>query len=134
MGSLGGSIQHADYDKRHKEREARAWATEAEAALAAIFSERHPNRRSWDKIITSDEHIGEIMEELIGVFEGAANQVCSGRIGSLIDAIRVESETELLDQADQLLVDGFNAAAMVIGGGYGDRWRCFGDASPGLLS
>lgn len=77
--------------------EAREWATEAEAALAAVFSEGHPNRRSCDNVIRSQGHFGELANQLIGVFKGAANQIRAGRIGSLIDAIRVESESDLLD-------------------------------------
>jgi hypothetical protein len=120
MGSMeyiGGPIQYSYYYNRHNEPEAREWATEAEAALAAVFPENHPNRRSWDKVINSDEHIGELMDKLIGIFKGAVNQVRNGRIGSLIDAIRVESESDLLDQAEQLLAGGYFAAAAVIAGG-----------------
>jgi hypothetical protein len=120
MGSMeyiGGPIRYSHYYDRYNESEAREWATEAEAALAAIFPEGHPNRRSWDKIIGSDEHIGEIMDKLIGIFKGATNQIRTGRIGSLIDAIRVESESDLLDQAEQLLAGGYFAAAVVIAGG-----------------
>lgn len=57
------------------------------------------------------------MSHLIGIFRGAVNQVRSGHLGSLIDAIRVETESDLLEQAETLLADGYLAAAAVIAGG-----------------
>ena len=54
---------------------------------------------------------------LIGVFKGAMNQIRDGRLGTLIETIRAESASELLEQAETLLANGYLAASAVIAGG-----------------
>ncbi len=117
VASRDGKIVHAAYSLLHDTMAATEWATEAGAALAAVLPESHPNRLTWDKVLASDRYIRNVMEQLIGVFKGVANQVRTGRLGSLVDAVRIESEGDLLEQADQLLAGNYLAAATVIAGG-----------------
>jgi hypothetical protein len=67
---------------RYDEVEARAWMTDAGAALSAAFPhEGHPTRQEWNHIRQqSGSKINEHFDALVGVFKGAANQVKSGRI------------------------------------------------------
>jgi hypothetical protein len=55
--------------------------------------------------------------KLLGIFEGAAAVVRDGRLGTIIDSVRLESESELLDQASLLVDNDYPAAATVIAGG-----------------
>ena|ERR1700677_1257595 len=92
------------------ERAARAWVTQAEAALEAVFPPEHACRRSWKHATLADEqmflHDRIQISGLLGVFEAAKDMLASGRIGNLIDTVRAESCDELLDQADVLLAKG----------------------------
>jgi hypothetical protein len=104
---------------RFKEGAARAWATEAEAALASVFPDGHSVRQAWNRAIENPNarSITNVFDSLFGVFEGAANLIRNDRLGSLIDTIRNESESDLLDQAVVLLMGDHRAAATVIAGG-----------------
>jgi hypothetical protein len=102
-----------------KEEPARAWATEAESALAAVFPDGHATRDAWTRVIKLPEaqNIAVVVMKLRAVLEGAAALIRDNRLGSLIDAIRIESESELLDQACVLVEANHRAAATVIAGG-----------------
>ena len=108
--------QLGDY---YDERPARAWATEAEAALDAVFPAGHSTRQAWARVIRHHKvwHIADVFDKLLGIFEGATNLIRNNRLASLVDAIRIESESELLDQAHALADAGHRAAATVIAGG-----------------
>jgi hypothetical protein len=54
---------------------------------------------------------------LLGVVQAATQLLRDNRIGSILDAVRVETEDELLDQALALLNARHIAAAAVIAGG-----------------
>ena len=54
---------------------------------------------------------------MLGVFQAATKQLREGRLSSLIDGIRAETEDELLDQALVLINANHLAAATVIAGG-----------------
>src|SRR5579864_3023107 len=104
---------------RYIEKSARQWITEAGSALAAVFPEKHPCRPDWDQIwnLLGIRGTNYGFDELVGIFKGAANLVRGGRIGTLIEAIRVESESDLLEQAEALLEKDYLAASTVIAGG-----------------
>ena len=115
--SITFPIDH--FGRTGDEGSARAWATEAESALAAVFDESHPTRQSWSRVLKlpSAQDICVVFGKLRGVFEGAASLVLGDRLGSLIDSVRLESESELLDQATVLVDNNYVAAATVIAGG-----------------
>jgi hypothetical protein len=102
---------------------AHAWATEAEAALAAVFPPADANRQSWERLLQGlrpGAPHGGTLEGMLGVLQGAARQIRDGRIGNLINTVRVETEDELLDQAQTLLnakPTPLLVAATVIAGG-----------------
>lgn len=97
-----------------------AWAAAAETALATVFAPGHPFRQNWarltPKLRPSEAHGGSL-HQLAGVFLAATDLLRAGRLGSLRDAVRAETEDELLDQALQLVVGGYIAASAVIAGG-----------------
>ena len=111
IGADGRTTYKSDY--------VRAWATEAESALADVFPEAHPVRANWAGILASvaPANISDVYMQLVGVFHAAHRQIAAGRIESLIDRIRVDSEIELLDHAIELADADARAAAMVIAGG-----------------
>jgi hypothetical protein len=98
---------------------AREWSIEAETALASVFPESHPTRKAWARVLeqTASHDIGNVTEKLIGIFAAASTLVTENRLGSLIDAIHMESESDLLDQANVLVEANHCIAAAVIAGG-----------------
>lgn len=100
--------------------EAEAWTAESASAVASVFPAYHPIRQSWDRLtpdmIPGKNHGGSL-EQMFGVFQAAARLLRDNRISGLIDAIRVETEDQLLDQAMSLLGSHYIAAAAVVAGG-----------------
>jgi hypothetical protein len=96
-----------------------AWATEAESAIRAVFPDGHAVRLAWAAELrdNSSKHITTRVVRLLGVFAGAASLVANDRIVSLINTIRIETESELLDQALVLAESDHRAAAAVVAGG-----------------
>jgi hypothetical protein len=86
--------KHGDGIGYPKEEPARAWATEAESALAATFADAHPTRQAWARELKhpAAEHIAVVVANLRSVFKGAAALVRDNRLGSFVDAIRIDSE------------------------------------------
>jgi hypothetical protein len=99
--------------------ECREWITEAGAALEAIFPAGHSIHKQWEAVLKRQGvvEVFVLMPELLGVLGGALNLVSDGRLTSLIDTIRIETEDELLDQAQNLLDAKQLAAATVLAGG-----------------
>lgn len=99
---------------------AQAWAAEAGSALAMVFPPSHPCRQTWDRLAPAmrptSTHGGSL-EEMLGVISAAAQQLRDNRLSSILDAVRVETEDELLDQALALVNAKHLAAAAVIAGG-----------------
>ncbi len=109
-----GTKDNYNYDKFDAQR----WATEASSALAAIFSTAHPVRQNWERLSLKMDPAhsrGLTLEQMGGVFATATSMVKNNRIGSIIDAIRAETEGEILEQAIALLTSGH--VATVIAGG-----------------
>ena len=98
-----------------------AWLVLAENALFSVFGRLHPVAQTWRsaKEASPKTDDGAAVEggPLLGAFEAVCNIVRSGRIRSLLDAARVEAESDLLTQAHELLDGGYLAAAAVIAGG-----------------
>jgi hypothetical protein len=104
----------------YDQEDSRAWAAEAEAAIASVFPPAHPFRQAWTRLeprMNPSYPHGVTLEQLLGVFHAATKQLRDGRIGTLIDGIRAETEIELLDQAILLLNADHLAASAVIAGG-----------------
>ena len=101
------------------EQGARVWAVEAETALSALFPIGHPIRQSWARVLSNPNTNDpcEAINKLLSVLKGASKLIKDDRLGSIIEAIRVESESELLDQALVLAENNHRAAATVIAGG-----------------
>ena len=99
---------------------AEAWAVEAGAALEGVFPATSTSRIAWDRLSPKLDPLsafGGTLENMYGVFSGATQLLKDGRIGSLLDAVRIDTESELLDQAMTLSNAKYVAAAAVIAGG-----------------
>ena len=62
--------------------DSRAWAAEAEAALAAVFPASHPFRQAWSRLdpqTRPNQAHGVTLEQLLGVFRAATKQLQEGR-------------------------------------------------------
>ena len=95
------------------------WVTEAETALHSIFPPVHPVRSQWKASLSrlKNQSLQGIWDSLVGNIQGVQNLVEQGHLDSLVDAIRIETEDELLDQALTLLnVKQFVAATVIAGG------------------
>jgi hypothetical protein len=101
------------------EKECQAWVVQAGAALADVFPERHAARVTWERLIQSNagKYINPCLDQLRGIFNGAAELVRQGYVGTLIESIQAETLVELLDQADDHLAQGSLIAAVGIAGG-----------------
>lgn len=100
--------------------DAQAWASEAGSAISAVFPLSHYCRQTWERLAVKmrpEMTHGVSLEEMLGVIKAATQQLRDNRIGSILDAVRVETEDELLDQALGLLTAKYLAAATVIAGG-----------------
>jgi hypothetical protein len=95
--------------------------SEAEAAIDGIFPPTHAIRTRWAKAEASLKPFNDgayvVGDPVIGVFQAAANILRDNRLGSLLDVVRVETENDLLNQAETLLKANHKAAAAVIAGG-----------------
>lgn len=107
--------------KAHEMRAFQAWMSEAEAAIDGVFPPSHAIRTRWAKAEKQLKPFNDaayvVGDVVIGVFEAAVNIVQSDTLGSLFDVIRVETENDLLDQAQVLIKANHKAAAAVIAGG-----------------
>lgn len=93
------------------------WLVEAKSAVEAVFPPGHACRRDWERMETKTPINLRFPTELVAVFEAAYTLLTGGRLGSLIDAVRAETEDELLMQAEALVEANHLAAATVIAGG-----------------
>ena len=112
-------VNRGDAQNWYDEERANEWVTEAGAAIASVFPISHPSRQAWE-MLSQKLPAGAcgLCTALIGVFKGATNQVRDGRLGTLIETIRAESASELLEQAETLLANGYLAASAVIAGAH----------------
>ena len=119
--SHGPGVAMGDYFDRA---EAIQWLTEAQSALDAAFPPGHACRRQWEAALASDgksrmarANSVSNVDAATGVFQSAHAQLKAGLMSTLADGVRVETEAELLDQADHLLASNYVAAAAVLAGG-----------------
>jgi hypothetical protein len=96
-----------------------SWLAQACTAIESVFPPDHPVRRNWVQIATGTRVDSSVFHfhKVIGTFRGAFAILEGGKIGSLIDSIRVETENEVLVQAEELLSKNYYAAAAVLAGG-----------------
>jgi hypothetical protein len=116
-----GVFGMADETKAHEMRAFQAWMTEAETAIEAVMPPGHAIRTKWAKAEKSLSPFNDgayvVGDAVLGVFDAAVNVIRSDRLSSLLDFMRVETENDLLDQAQSLLNANHRAAAAVIAGG-----------------
>jgi hypothetical protein len=110
---------------------ATAWLGEARTALHALFPANHPLCRQWDAIFERaktykidgwggplPEPFADVhFEQALGVLQAALTVVKAGRMRTLLDGVRAETVSEVLDLADVLLGGKHVIAAAVLAGG-----------------
>jgi hypothetical protein len=107
----------------YDQNDAVAWLTEAHSALESVFPTGHAVNRSWQAIVGSSAHhpsnlsTRDVVDGARGVFRSAYDQLKNGRLGSIVDGVRAESVSELLDQAEVLNDKSYVVASAVIAGG-----------------
>jgi hypothetical protein len=109
-------------DRDADEEPMREWATEVESAFRSILPDGHIIIRDWNKVmsdIPASQYVADVVHSsgVMGVLNAAISMIKKGRLGSLVDSIRAETESELLDQAELLLSRDFLPAGAVIAGG-----------------
>ncbi len=111
----------ASETKAHEMGAFQAWMSEAEAAIDGVFPPTHAIRSRWVKAEKQLKPFNDatyvVGNVVIGVFQAALSILRSDSLGSLLDVVRVETENDLLDQAQVLLKANHKAAAAVIAGG-----------------
>lgn len=99
------------------------WMTDARAALESTFPQTHAVLKQWDLLTEPMRKYGphlsgskDVVHGLRAVFQSALSQVKNGYLSALIDGIRAESVSELLDQAESLSSKHVIAATVLAGG------------------
>lgn len=122
-GFPAGSRTVKSVDVHYDVSAATTWITEAQAALEAGFPRAHAVLKRWEAVagaLPEKPHLvsyPDTVDALRAVVVAARDQVKAGRLGSFADAVRAETVSELLDQADTLCSAGDVIAATVIAGG-----------------
>jgi hypothetical protein len=106
------------------------WVAEAMTAIEATLPRGHSVVRQAQSAIDAVEaiRIGKrdgtgvhrysgALDSFVGAFETLARLVLDGRLGTLVDAARAETEVEVLEQARTLASGGYLAAGAVLAGG-----------------
>lgn len=103
---------------------ASAWLAEARAALHSVFPAGHALLKSWEDVFerakagsTKAPHAHWNFQQSLGVFDGAVTLLKGGRLRSLMDGVRAETVSEVLDQAEALNGAAHVTAAAVLAGG-----------------
>lgn len=112
--SGGGGTAH-EYDRAELEK----WLALAGTGLTAVFPAGHFVRKQWEGVVPLDG--GELHEHNVdrarAIVVAARDLASTGKLGSVLDGVRGETVSEVLDQADQLHAAGHLVAACVLAGG-----------------
>jgi len=107
----------------HERRQASAWFANATAAIHDVFRSTDSLVRRWRDLEerTRTDH-GAIIDtsfvnEARGILDAALERIEAGHVESFRDAIRVDTEHDLLDQAERLCDHGYAVAGAVLAGG-----------------
>ncbi len=117
--SGGTYLETGDPVHCYERSSATKWLVAARTAMESIFPPEHPVRKQWERVAgnngsVTDEHD---FEKLRAVFEAALELLEQGRVTSLVDGVREEAVSELLDQAAHLGDKNYLVAAAVLAGG-----------------
>jgi len=106
-----------------------SWQTSAASALTAAFPLGHRVLVEWERA-SQPKNAKPILNRIdavafetsrwnaiCGVFASAHDQLREGRVEGLIDSVRADAESEVLEQAQALLEAELFAAAAVLAGG-----------------
>jgi len=99
------------------------WMTQVRSTLEAIFPTDHAVLCEWMAWAESSyfRSTGSVPQHAfggaLGVVKGAKASVEAGLLQTLVDGVRRDAESDVLDQAEDLREGGFLAAATVLAGG-----------------
>ena len=108
---------------RYNDRSALQFVNAAEQAIKRVFPPHDPVVQRWDAIFAKARDNARLLSvdftvnAALALFREAKDLLEKNRMATLVDGVRAETASELLDQADALLVGGYHAAAAVIAGG-----------------
>jgi hypothetical protein len=108
---------HYEYDQANE------WIGLAETAITSVLPTGHPLLRQWHEILKDpDETWGgtsttESISRLTGVFNAAYRLIRENRLGTIVDGIRAETVSDVLDQAEELVSAKHSVAGTVLAGG-----------------
>lgn len=120
IAELQSSCPSKALDARGATPQATNWMVQASALLEVALPAGHAVRREVaDGLMARSptELIVLRFNRLIGLLAATKSLLENDRLESLADTIRVETESEVLDTAFELLSDGHRVAAAVLGGG-----------------
>lgn len=112
---------YGGYDSSEWEAKARRFAFAAEQAIRRTFPPRDPVIMRMNEILSAGivktiAHSGAVAS-LVALFYEARKILESDRFDSLIEGVRADTVSELIEQAEVMLANGWRAAAMVMAGG-----------------
>lgn len=108
-----------DVSHSHDGAEVVEWLVQATSVLKLLFPPEHPTLENWQATVPAthaNTDIGTI-KRAKGILRAAVKLIESGGLTPVHDAIRAETVSEVLDQADDLADSGYLAAASVLAGG-----------------
>lgn len=122
--------------------EAAAWEVEVGSMLESALPPGHFLLREWAKPLppsiersTRGPDAHSRFQQVRGFFIAAKRLIEEDRTGTLVDEIRAQTESEVLDTAFALLVDDHRIAAAVLGGGALEvHLRRLYERTPGLTA
>lgn len=102
------------------------WIAEAETSLRSVFPPKAAVLVRWEQAVHAydnrppfdrEPHPVTLVERVYANFDAAKKLVDEGRLSTLIDGVRLETVTEVLEQAEVLSRSGALVAATVLAGG-----------------
>jgi hypothetical protein len=116
---LSTGAQVFEYD----DADALAFVNAAEQAIKRVFPPGDPIVARWDSIFAKAGGYAHLLsadgnvDAALAVFWQAKELLDKNRISTLMDGVRAETTSELIDQADTLVAGGYHVAAAVLVGG-----------------
>lgn len=105
------------------------WLTEARTALYSVFPPGHSLCRQWEQILERARKYdpnkttqgiptyNDNFDQAVAVVQAAWTILKDGRMRTLIDGVKAETVSEVLDQADAFLAQKHPVPAAVLAGG-----------------
>lgn len=98
------------------------WLAKTQSALEAFLPTEHAIRHQWSaNLVARGENYtnadADRFARSIALADASLSLLANNRLGSILDGVRAETVSEVLDQADELLDKGAFTPAAVLAGG-----------------